>query len=80
MTRGSSLHRHIGAAPNFVPHDLEHVRFSYRDRRGFDPDTKQPLTLDQRRELYEYFAAEVAKLEQMLGRDLSQWDPERPAG
>jgi hypothetical protein len=70
---------HIGAAPNFVPPDLEHVRFSYRDRRGFDPDTKQPLTPQQRRELYQYFAADVAKLEQMLDRDLSQWDPERAA-
>ncbi len=70
-----ALH-HIGAAPGFVPADLEHVRFSYRDRRGFDPDTKQPLTLEQRRTLYEYFAADVVKLEQMLGRDLSHWDPE----
>ena len=66
---------HIGAPPNFVPPELAHVRFSYRDRRGFDPDTKQPLTPQQRRELYEYFAADVAKLEQVLGRDLSQWEP-----
>lgn len=67
--------RHIGATADFTPPDLEHVRFSYRDRPGFDPDTKQPLTAHQRRVLYEYFAADVAKLEQMIGRDLSSWDP-----
>jgi hypothetical protein len=71
--------RHLGAAPTFVPPELEHVRFSYRDRRGFDPDTKQPLKRQQRRALYDYFAADVALLEQMLGRDLSQWDPDHSA-
>ena len=70
---------HIGAAAAFLPRELEHVRFSYRDRPGFNPETKQPLTPHQRRELYEYFSDDVAKLEQMLGRDLSHWALERSA-
>ena len=41
---------------------------------------RRPLTLDERRELWEYFADDVAKLEQMLGRDLSLWDPTRVVG
>jgi hypothetical protein len=69
--------RHIGAATNFVAPELETVRFSYRDRRGVDPDSKQTLSLQQRRELYEYFAADISKLETMLDRDLSLWHPDR---
>jgi Sulfotransferase domain len=72
--------RHIGASPSFVPPELANVRFSYRDRPGFNPETKQPLTPQQRRELYAYFADDVEKLEQMLGRDLSRWDPGRSSG
>ena len=69
--------RHIGAVPNFVPPELERVRFSYQQRPSSEPG-RRPLTLEERRELWEYFAADVEKLEKMIGRDLSLWDPNAP--
>ena len=42
-----------------------------RDRQGI----REP-TLEQRRELYEFFADDIEKLETMIGRDLSIWRPE----
>jgi hypothetical protein len=66
--------RHIGAAPDFVPPEFERVRFSHQQRASTEPG-RRPLTLDERRELWAYFADDVAHLEQMLGRDLSVWDP-----
>jgi len=68
---------HIGATREFVPPELEEVRFSYRQRPGIDRDRISALTIEQRRKLYEYFADDLAKLEKMLGRDLSSWDPDR---
>jgi hypothetical protein len=32
--------------------------------------------MEQRRKLYEYFVDDLVKLEDMLGRDLSMWDPD----
>ena len=66
--------RHIGATPDFVPPEFERVRFSHQQRPSTDPG-RQPLTLEQRRELWAYFADDVAKLERMLDRDLSVWNP-----
>jgi hypothetical protein len=66
--------RHIGAAPDFVPPEFERVRFSHQQRPSSEPG-RRPLTLEERRELWEYFAADVEHLEKMLGRDLSLWDP-----
>lgn len=69
--------RHIGATAGFVPPDLAEVRFS-RQRQASDASSDgQGLSLEQRRELYEYFRPDVQKLEEMLGRDLSAWDPGR---
>jgi hypothetical protein len=65
---------HIGAAPDFVPPEFERVRFSHQVRPSTEPG-RRPLTLDERRELWDYFAADVEKLEQMIGRDLSLWNP-----
>src|SRR5262249_21007905 len=70
--------RHIGATPDFVPPEFERVRFSHQQRASTEPG-RQPLTLDERRALWAYFADDVARLEQMLGRDLSAWDPGSPA-
>ena len=70
---------HIGATRAFVPPDLEEVRFSYRQRPGIDRDGISPLTIEQRCRLYEYFADDVAKLEKMIGRDLSAWKPKSPS-
>ncbi len=68
--------RHVGATPDFVPPEFERVRFTNQQRASTEPG-RRPLTLDERRELWEYFAADVGKLEQMIGRDLSLWDPNR---
>ena len=68
--------RHIGATPDFVPPEFERVRFSHQQRASTDPG-RRPLTLEERRELWEFFAADVGKLEQSIGRDLSLWDPDR---
>jgi hypothetical protein len=65
---------HVGAAPDFMPPELERVRFSYQEAPSQEPG-RRPLTLDERRAIWEYFADDVAKLEQMIERDLSFWDP-----
>jgi len=67
---------HVGASPDFVPPDFERVRFSHRQRPSPEPG-RRPLTRDERREMWDYFAADVKQLEQMIGRDLSLWDPKR---
>jgi hypothetical protein len=64
--------RHIGLRADFVPPELERVRFSYQQRPSAEP---RELTLDERREMYEFFADDIRKLEQMTGRNLSLWDP-----
>jgi hypothetical protein len=66
--------RHIGAAPDFVPPKLERVRFSYQEQPSSDPG-RRPLTPDVRREVWKLFADDVAQLEQLIGRDLSEWNP-----
>ena len=65
--------RHVGPAPDFVPAELERVRFSYQQRPSAEG---RELTLDERRELYEFFADDIRKLEKMTGRDLSLWEPD----
>jgi uncharacterized protein (TIGR03086 family) len=69
---------HIGAAPAFVPDDLDAVRFSYRDKwpEEHDPPPVRPLTSEERVELFEYFRDDVARLQRMIGRDLGAWVPE----
>jgi hypothetical protein len=76
--------RHVGAEPSFVPGRVEQVRFSYREKLagsggedGGGDDAAGDVSLDDRRELYEYFRGDVGELEQMLGRDLGMWDPDR---
>ena len=65
--------KHVGADPDFVPKDLSTVVFSnQRGRAG----RKNQLTAADRVELWEYFHKDVARLEGMLGVDLSRWSPE----
>jgi Sulfotransferase domain len=66
---------HVGATADATPADLDEVRFAYRQRRGVDASSAKTMTPDERRAMYEYFAADIAKLEKMLDRDLSGWNP-----
>jgi len=65
--------RHVGADPSFLPDALARVVFSnQRGRAG----RKSPLPIEDRVELWEYFRDDVARLERMLGVDLSHWAPD----
>ena len=66
--------RHVGAGTDFVPPEFDRVRFSLQQKASTEPG-RRPLTLAERRELWQYFADDVARLEQLIGRDLSFWDP-----
>jgi hypothetical protein len=69
---------HIGATPGFRSPDLETARDSNlppkTSGRG-SGDGYRPLDREQRRELYPYFRDDIAKLEEMIGRDLDMWRP-----
>lgn len=65
--------RHVGADPGFVPKDLSRVVFS---NQGGRLRRRNPLSFEYRVELWEYFRDDVARLEAMLGVDLSRWSPE----
>jgi hypothetical protein len=65
--------RHVGASDDFVPADIDAVRFSNQPSESDGPTT--PLTDDQRAELWTYFADDVKQLEQLIDRDLSFWAP-----
>jgi hypothetical protein len=65
--------RHIGASDDFAPAHLERVLYS--DRPAVEiPD----IELSQRQQLYSWCARDVAALEELIGRDLSAWNPGRP--
>jgi hypothetical protein len=65
---------HIGAAPSFVPPALEQVVFSNQPQQA----SNSGLTLEERREMWPYFRADVKKLQKIIGRDLSMWNPDWP--
>jgi hypothetical protein len=70
----SSL-RHIGASPGFVPRSLETIVHSNQPTA---PDgTKPGLGPRQRQQVYELFRDDIRRLETMIDRDLSIWDPDR---
>ncbi len=62
---------HIGAEPSFVPPSLEEVVFSNQPATQSSGD----LSLEDRLELWEYFRDDVDRLQDMIKRDLSMWDP-----
>ena len=72
--------RHVGLEPDFMPDELARVRFSFQERPSAMPSGARELTLDERRTLYELFADDIQRLEQVLDRDLTLWDPEQAMG
>jgi hypothetical protein len=64
---------HVGASPDFEPPSLSRIVFSNRRARSA---RNSPLTIDDRVEMWDYFRDDVARLEQMLGTDLSRWAPD----
>ena len=68
--------RHVGAAADFVPPDVEQVRFSNQRDPSRAPISPRVLTLEERCQLYSFFAEDIARLESMLGRDLARWRPD----
>lgn len=71
--------QHVGTTPDFVPRDLDRVRFSNRQGPVGRRKAERELTLDERRELYDFFADDIEQLETQLGRDLSIWAPDQPS-
>jgi Sulfotransferase domain len=67
--------RHVGLAPDFLPAELARVRFSFQERPSAMPAARE-LTLDERRVLYELFTDDIRRLEQLIGTDLTRWDPD----
>jgi hypothetical protein len=63
---------HLGATPSFEPAEIAKVRFS---NEASTAEWRQELTVEQRREVFDYFRDDVAELEKMLGIDLSRWEP-----
>jgi hypothetical protein len=68
---GRALH-HVGPGDDFVPTEIERVRFSFRQRPSGEPN-RQPLGRSGRDELQAYFAEDLERLEELLGRDLTAW-------
>ena len=65
--------QHLGAGADFTPPELSRVVFSNQRGRAA---RKNKLTVADRVELWDYFREDVARLEQMIGVDLSHWAPE----
>jgi Sulfotransferase domain len=67
---------HVGAVADFVPPDVDQVRFSNQRDPSRAPIAPKVLTLEERCQLYSFFAEDIARLESMLGRDLASWRPD----
>jgi hypothetical protein len=67
--------RHVGAASDFVPSELHELVYS--NQQGESAQWRRDVPAGDREALYRNFRDDVRELEQMLGRDLSTWDPAR---
>jgi hypothetical protein len=70
---------HLGLQTGYLPPELDKVRFSNDVRKesryaGAD-GRRRSMNEHERAALYPYFADDINRLEQMLGRDLSGWRP-----
>jgi hypothetical protein len=63
---------HVGAEPSFRPAALREVVFSNRR----PSDSAGGLSQADRVQMWRYFADDVRRLQRMIGRDLSSWNPE----
>ena len=66
---------HVGAAPDSVPQEIEDLVYS--NQLGVSAQWKRDVPPQDREELYGYFREDLRELEQMIGRDLSIWEPIR---
>lgn len=67
---------HVGADPSFRPDDLAevvHTRQPPEDSPYREGDGRRPLTPEERGAMYERFADDIGRLEELLGRDLGAW-------
>jgi hypothetical protein len=64
---------HVGATPDFVPAELDELVYS--NQQGESAQWKRDVSPGDREELHRYFCDDLRELEQMIGRDLSTWDP-----
>jgi hypothetical protein len=67
--------QHIGAEPSYLPPELAEVVFSNRK----PAEATEALTYEERCEMWGYFKDDVRRLQRMIGRNLSIWNPERSA-
>jgi len=67
--------RHVGATPDFVPPELEQLVYS--NQQGDSAHWKRDVSPSERAALHQHFYDDIRELEQMIGRDLSMWDPAR---
>jgi hypothetical protein len=65
--------RHIGLMPEFDPPDLEALVFS--NQQGESAQWKRDVSPEARAALHRHFRDDLRELEQMIGRDLSIWEP-----
>src|SRR5262249_3346316 len=63
---------HVGADPQSAPGNVRRVRLGNQSDRD---EGDEPLSQEERVELYEYFRRDVDELSELLDRDLSSWDP-----
>jgi hypothetical protein len=65
--------RHVGAAPGFAPPELEELVFS--NQQGESAQWRRDVSRADRLAVHEFFRDDLRELEQMIGRDLSIWEP-----